>query len=403
MEITSQKTGELLVIRLAGRLDASWCDPVERALTAAIREGEHRLRLDMAQVDYISSAGLRVLFSVYKQLLAIKGTFGIQNPSSNVRSVLDLVGIASLITGEVAETPAEAEKGRTISTPEAAYEIFIEKGHGMRLAMVGRGEFLKVPPPRGHESRLLRFGDDAFAIGIGALGESLAACETRFGEFLAVAGAAAFLPADGSPRPDFVLSEGSLVPEGHLLLGLLGSGDFPFLARFEAAGESRLASLSALAAEALKISGAPAAAIVAVAETSALVGASLRRSPAVPDSRDRFGFPQIRDWLSFTSERAFRDTTSLVAGVVAREGSPCDALLRPLTGDLLGHFHAVNFPYRPLQKGRIALRETVAGLFDGHVVNTVLHLIPDHREINGAGESEFSRGALWIAPILSEP
>lgn len=400
MEITSQKSGDILVMQLAGRLDASWCETVEKALTAAVRDGEHHLHLDMEKVDYISSAGLRVLFAVYKQLLSIKGSFAIRNPSANVRTVIQMVGIGSLIaSGETASSP-ESEKGRAHASAHAEYEIFSCPAAPFRLEMVGDESFL-LGTEQGSPD-LTRFDKTAFAIGVGALGPHLAENRTRFGEFLAAGGAAAFQPSDGSTRPDFVLSEGQLVPEGHLPLGLVGQGEFSHLVRFAARKEARTVGLSELASTVLELAGTPVAALVAITETSGLVGASLRQSVAGAAAPDRFAFPQIRDWLSFSAERVFRDSTSLVAGVVAWEGTPFQPLLRP-HGTVLGHFHAAAFPYRPLQKGRIELAESIAGLFDSHSLQSVLHLLCDPREINGSGESEFFRGALWIAPIASNP
>jgi anti-anti-sigma factor len=399
MEITSQKSGDILVISLAGRLDASWCDSVEKALTAAVRDGEHHIHLDMEKVDYISSAGLRVLFGVYKQLLSIKGAFAIRNPSPNVRSVIQMVGIGSLIASGEAAAGTESEKGRTHASAQAEYEIFSCKASPFQLTAVGDESFLRgqeqAAPP------VTRFDKTSFAIGVGALGTDLVENRARFGEFLAAGGAAAFQPADGSTRPDFVLSEGQLVPEGHLPLGLVGQGEFSLLVRFAARKESRTVGLSELAATALELAGTSAAALVAITETAGLVGASLRQSVSASADSGRFDFPQIRDWLSFSAERVFRDSTSLVAGVAAREGTPYQSLLRS-HGSVMGHFHAAAFPYRPLQKGRIELRESVAGLFDTHSLQSVLHLLCDPREINGSGESEFFRGALWIAPINSE-
>ncbi len=399
MEITPQKIGDILVIRLAGRLDASWCDPVEKALTAAVREGEHRIHLDMEEVNYISSAGLRVLFTVYKQLLSIKGVFAIRNPSPNVRSVLQMVGIGSLIaTDEVAAVEVN-ESCRAHASAKADYEIFPGDSGEFTLQSLGHASLLHGSSGSPRDTR--QFDDQTFALGVGALGTSATENEARFGEFLAVAGAAAFQPADGSTRPDFLLSEGQFVPEGQLVLGLLGRGKFPLLARFAVKKENRAVGLTELAATALELAGTPAVALVAVTETSGLVGASLRQSVASPATADRFAFPQIRDWLSFTTERSFRDSTSLIAGVVAREGAPFQDLLRP-HGNVMGHFHAASFPYRPLQKGRIELKPTVSGLFDTHSLHAVLHLLADTREFNGVGESEFLRGALWIAPITSD-
>jgi hypothetical protein len=200
-----------------------------------------------------------------------------------------------------------------------------------------------------------------------------------------------------------MVSEGALVPEGHLVLGLLAQGSFGSLIRFEAKAEARSIGMSELAQMALELSGAEAVVIVAITETAGLVGATLRQSPAPVATSDdeRFGFPQIRDWLSFTSERAFRDSTSLLVGVVANPGSSIESLLRPLgrSAGLLGHIHAAAFPYRPLRKGRIELSASVSELFDGQSLQSVLHLLSDPRGINGAGESEFFRGAVWIAPI----
>ncbi len=401
MEITQQKNGDILVIHLAGRLDASWCDPVEKALSEAVRSGEHRIHLDMEKVDYISSIGLRVLFGVYKQLLAIKGSFAILNPSPTVRSVLELVGIGSLIGGS--EPPAAAaptSEGRSESSARADYEIFPVQGTGMRLAVHGDESLLRsgtvVTTPVSSS-----FGPRTFAFGVGALGTNGDEGQCRIGEFLAVAGTAAFQPTDGSNRPDFAVSEGSFVPEGHLFLGLAGEGDFSLLARFEAKKEARSVGLTELAQAALDFTGAPAVAIAAITETSGLVGATLRKPPTASGTEERFGFPQIRDWLSFTNERAFRDSTSLIVGVAARGETPLHPLLRPLGQGVSGHFHAAAFPYRPLQKGFIDLQPSVAALYENHNLNAILHLLADPREFSGAGESEFLRGALWIAPLLS--
>ena len=403
MEITREKSGEFLVIRLSGRLDANWCNHVQNALSAAVRDGEHRIHLDMAQVGYVSSAGLRVLLSVFKQLRAINGSFGVTRGSPAVRSVLELAGLSMLLATEADATAAVSDEGAPHASASAKYEVFRKETlfSGVRLEIVGESAALRRGSD-GTQARPAELGANAFALGVGALGSTYADCAGRFGEFLAVAGVAAFQPSDGSSRPDFVVTQGAYVPEGRLLTGLAGEGAFPLLARFEAQPEARVVGLTELAQTALGLSGAPAAAIVAVAETSCLVGAALRQSPATTTvGGDRFAFPQIREWLSFTSERAFRDSTSLVVGVVAKPGSSFDSLLRPLGKDsgILAHVHAAAFPYRPLRKGRVELKPTVSELFDGQGLQAVLHLLADPREFNGAGQSEFFRGALWIAPV----
>jgi len=405
MEITRQPAGDGVVLKLHGRLDANWCGPVEAALSAAVHRGEHRLSLDMAGVSYLSSAGIRVLLACYKQLRAIDGRFGVVCPSEAVRSVLELAGLKMLIAADaVAAVPAATADppGTEHRSARADYRVFPLGSGAMRVEAIGDPSFLQnglATPLDG----VHRFDSAVVAVGIGALGRSGAENGPRFGEFLAAAGVAVFQPGDGSSRPDFMVSEGALVPEGQLVLGLCGRGAFASLLRFEANAKARTVGLAELAAQSLECSGASAAAVVAITETAGLVGATLRKSPAAPagPSEKRFGFPQIRDWLSFTGERAFRDSTSLLAGIIARPGASFGRLLRPLGRDagLLGHWHAAAFSYRPLRKGRIELQPAVRELFDGHSPQAVLHLLSDSRGIHGAGESEFLRGAVWISPI----
>jgi hypothetical protein len=58
----------------------------------------------------------------------------------------------------------------------------------------------------------MTFPESAMAIGLGAFGHHFEDCEQRFGEFLSVAGAAAYQPTDGSNVPDYLIAAGSFVP-----------------------------------------------------------------------------------------------------------------------------------------------------------------------------------------------
>lgn len=399
MDISLQKSGDLLTISLQGRLDASWSATVQKALDDAVRAGEHRISLDLAKVDYISSAGLGVILYLYKQLREINGHFAISEASPFVLSALKMAGLGSLLgVTPPAQAAPKSESGTAESSARANYEVFTLFADSFSLRSVGDPAALVKGSSA---SEAIQFQQDTLALGVGALGTCPADCAPRFGEFLSIAGMAAFQPADGSTRPDFMVSQADFVPEGHLLYGLAGQGGFGTLARFEAKKEFPTVGLTELAETALRLAKADTVAIVAITETSGLVGTSLRQSPAPATTADRFRFPDIRDWLAFSSERSHRDSTSLIVGVASRLPSSAFApLLRPLgTPGLLGHFHAAAFPYRPLQKGRIDLHPSVAALFEAQTVNAIVHLLSDPREFNGAGESEFLRGALWIASV----
>jgi hypothetical protein len=181
-------------------------------------------------------------------------------------------------------------------------------------------------------------------------------------------------------------------------------GGFSHLLHFESkAGKS--VSLLDAASECLRIANGDAAAVVMAAETQGLVGAALKRCPAMAEvGAEPLRHPDIRDWMTFTAEPAHAHGVALVAGVISANGAaPLEPIVRPLSDDPWpkGHFHAAAFSYRPLRKGRAELVETVRALFEEEMLNGILNLINDTRPIVGAGQSEFVRATCWTAPISS--
>jgi hypothetical protein len=285
------------------------------------------------------------------------------------------------------------------------FDVFeLAGGAGFRCRTVGSNEPLDGARFREEDCVSLHCRTASFALGLGAFGESFSDCRSRFGEFLAVAGAAAYLPTDGSNVADFLVARASEAPEVKVLYGLACEGSFTHLARFDvASGEA--VSLAKLTASCLEIADAEVAGVVIVAESSGLVGAALRRSPVMdgPDGRaSLFAHPGIREWLTFTAEPAFSCALTLTVGVVARSRvERALPLLRPLgpSGSPAGHLHAAAFSFRPLKKGHLDLPETVATLFQAEKLLGILHLLHDNREMASPGQSQFIRGACWIGPI----
>lgn len=416
MEITRTPHAKYVELKLNGRMDAVWSDHVAGALTECVRAGHRVIALDMAEVGYISSAGIRILVLHSRQLKSIQGRLFVTNASGAVRSVLELAGLNTLLQAEKTALMAVAEESgerplQRIALPQAGAtaEVFeMAPGSAIRVDWLGHPSPWLEGACQPTACSSVEFPTEVIGLGLGAFSEGGDAGDGRFGEFLAAGGAVVCHPADGSSQADYMLQQEALTPAVKVAYGIVGRGNLVDLMRFDKGPEQPGLALSEVVQACLAAVRSDAVGLVMVAETVSLVGASLQRAPVVspPTSgaRNIFTFPEVRDWLSFTAEAAFANSSSLVVGFAASGKRARNLrLFKPLvrSGELCGHFHAAAFPYRPLRKGKVGVAESVQPLFEsGHVLG-VLHLLNDWRDANGAGESRFLRGACWCAPLTT--
>jgi anti-anti-sigma factor len=405
MEIVTQQLGDALEVKVTGRLDNYWTEHLRGNLEEVIRGGAHGIRLNLSEISFLSSAGVGLLVKFHSQLKGIGGSFIVTSPSERVKQVLDLCHLSTILLAQTtpAAPPAPKTEVRCLSSLAGSFEVMeCPPGKALIYERIGDPGLLKGCRFGPTDCQTIAFPAATFGFGLGAFGNGFEDAQTRFGEFLAVGGSAAYLPTDGTNVPDFMVSSGKLVPEMNILYGLRCEGGFTHLMRFETASAEGPISLAELVRIALEISGAPVAGMVMVVESAGLVGAALRRSPAaatgVADAP--FKYPEVRSWLSFSTERLYSRSLALISGVAASaECAPLAPLLRPLGTEAwpMGHFHAAAFSYRPLQKGSIDLKTTVTTLFETETLQGVLHLLTDDREAAGPQQSEFVRGACWIS------
>jgi anti-anti-sigma factor len=402
MEIKKQQKGDAVEFQVTGRLDAYWSDHLSNEISLEIRAGIHHVRLDLQELIYVSSAGIQVLLNFYQKLKAIQGSFIVSRISDPARRVLELAGLMEFLSPADAATSVLQMPGKKLEHANAVYELFSLKESGfLRCKVLGDPSLLDGCRYDAKQAQRLILTPSIFGLGLGAFGQSYEECKNRFGEFLAVASAAAYLPTDGTNIPDYLITSGKFVPELMVLYCLLGEGSWKHLIRFEPREKEISVKLSEIVAFSFDFLKKDALALVIVCESRGLVGAALTKtpvenvSPAAP-----LQFPEMIDWLSFTTDRAYTRSLSLIVGIATKNQNSI-SILRPMDrlAQVSGHFHAAAFPYRPLKKGKIDLQETVKEIFESNRVEGVLHLIQDDREIGGIGESEFVRGAFWLSPI----
>lgn len=100
MKVEITQKDKSVMVSLEGRLDTVTSSEFEKQLAPFYQIPETELVLDCSAMEYISSAGLRVVLMAHKCLTAKNGRFIIRNLSKEVRSVFDMTGFSRIMTIE---------------------------------------------------------------------------------------------------------------------------------------------------------------------------------------------------------------------------------------------------------------------------------------------------------------
>ncbi len=95
--LKKRKEKDALVISLQGKLDSITSPVLEKDLMELMAGGERFLVLDLGDLDYISSAGLRTILAVTKRLKEKQGRLILASLKSMVREVFEISGFSSII------------------------------------------------------------------------------------------------------------------------------------------------------------------------------------------------------------------------------------------------------------------------------------------------------------------
>lgn len=368
---------DVLVLTLAGRLDGAGADALLRALTAGEAANAKHAVLDLAGVNYLSSAGLRVLLADLKRRRAAGGGLVLAAVQPYCLSVLEIAGfdqalprhdgvtaaLAALGVGEKAGGGAVGEAGEAGGDSWAAAETFAGEAGALRVRRGSdeagfievAGDINDVLASRITPAHVFskRFSQKAYSIGLGGLGATLEDYFTLMGEMITIGGTMVWLPCDGSGRPDFLIPKND---SGQVLLrtGFNASLAGPFndyvefvSAKPEGATMGELYRLLFDFAKARRPAFKGALGLAMRAQMPAVFGAGVVRAP-VAENAPANGLPitdpaNFADWFEFDKEPRHRDVTGLIAG--------CGI---DLTSDLSGYtreFLEKTFYYNPANSG----------------------------------------------------
>jgi anti-sigma B factor antagonist len=96
MEFESQKNGNFMVLRVKGRMDAVTAPEFESCCGKLMEGGDKAFIVDLAGLEYISSAGLRSILSAAKKLKAVQGEIRFCGLKGMVQEVFSISGFATM-------------------------------------------------------------------------------------------------------------------------------------------------------------------------------------------------------------------------------------------------------------------------------------------------------------------
>ena len=97
MDISEDRKADAVILSVSGKLDATTAKTFEDRILGVINGGTQRLVVDLSQLDYVSSSGLRVFILAAKRLQTVDGKIVLCSMKDHVRQVFDLAGFSSML------------------------------------------------------------------------------------------------------------------------------------------------------------------------------------------------------------------------------------------------------------------------------------------------------------------
>ena len=106
IDVSSRIENEITVVDIEGKMNTGASPDAEKFLNVLLDEGVTKILLNLEELDFIASTGLRVILSTGKKLAKISGRIAICNPNHTVMDVLKMSGFSQMFN--VFEDEAEA-------------------------------------------------------------------------------------------------------------------------------------------------------------------------------------------------------------------------------------------------------------------------------------------------------
>lgn len=219
LSVTLKRNGAFPVVIINGRLDAFGARKLDDTFNHAVSGDDAYAVLDMGNVSYLSSGGIRALLSAAKKLKSRNGELCLANVDDFCAKVLKIAGFDQMFPafGDVAAAVRHCEeKSANVPHTEKIVEFtrnnvkfFVKHAAEGEAVLSVMGDISRVLNATIEEGDIKsrRFRAAEYSIGLGSLGGSMDDTISVLGEMMTIGGTMVWLPTDGNNTPDFLIPE----------------------------------------------------------------------------------------------------------------------------------------------------------------------------------------------------
>ena len=387
MDINTKRTDGILQISVKGRLDTFGALKLDDALNDIIEKKDIHIIMDMEDVHYLSSAGIRVFIQLNKKLKKRGGDLHLCNLNRYPLEVLEITGLnnaflihhgkenaISHINQEINKTNVKNWSNATTYT-QGNIELTVYKSSSNAAFLNAIGDISKVLFAQLEEKDIYsrKFSETEYSIGLGALGEDITEYMPLLGEMITIGGTMVWLPTDGNDTPDFLTPHKDTgIVTIHTGFNVALEGDFNHIMVVKSkAGESF--TISAIYAAIFNIAHQTMPTFTGVismamqADLDEFYSSGVKVAPIKkfrPENHEMITHEDnFKEWMDINNKSKYQGETMVSFGIgmdlsenmSSLEKKALDKLfyLNPAnTGDnkLILHNHAVIFKHIPLKK-----------------------------------------------------
>ncbi|MCX5813401.1 MAG: STAS domain-containing protein [Proteobacteria bacterium] len=332
-EYTITEDSSIKCITAKGRIDSLSSSDIQKVFDDLILSGERIFLVDMAAVNYVSSAGLRVFISTQKSLKKAGGEIILSGVTETVFEIFKMSGIIPLfrIVTSKDEIPGLIRKdsgGIEVITREidgiVLEYIEMEQRKSSPLFVVGKLDKTADSSFTEEDVVTVKPSEMRFGCGLATLGDDYDEYKLLFGESMIANNTFFFYPAVKRSCVDFLINANkNSVVTYKFFHGFGFNGDYRYVLSFQ--GKNGPVDLSSIILSFFAISHANVIGICMIAETKGLWGMHIKQVPIFEqkpaNGKSIFDSDNFSDWIDYPVEPSYMNNIIVATGIAMRDRS----------------------------------------------------------------------------------